>query len=100
MKSRRLIAFTVGVLAIASSSPAYAYLDPGTGTMLLQAILGAVAVGLVTLKFYWQRVVSSLSRMFGRQGRDQPLEQSEEPRSGNKQEALSAKAPVRPPSEL
>ena len=100
MKSVRLIAFAVGVIAVASSSPAYAYLDPGTGTMLLQAILGAIAVGLVTLKFYWQRVTSSLSQMFGRQGKDQPLEQSEERRSGNKQEALGAKAPGRPPSEL
>jgi hypothetical protein len=99
MKSGRLIAFTVSAIALASSSPAHAYLDPGTGTMLLQAILGVIAVGLVTLKFYWQRVTSTLTAMFGRRGKEQPVEQPDELRSGNKQEALSPKTSARPPSE-
>ena len=39
------------------ASPAYAYLDPGTGSMLISAVLGvAVAVGLA-VKMFWYRLV-------------------------------------------
>ena len=35
--------------------PAQAYLDPGTGAMLLQIILGGVAGALVAFRLYWHR---------------------------------------------
>jgi len=39
------------------TSPAYAYLDPGTGSMLLSAVIGvAAAVGLA-VKIFWYRLV-------------------------------------------
>ena len=39
------------------ASPAYAYLDPGTGSMLISAVLGvAAAVGLAA-KMFWYRLV-------------------------------------------
>ena len=39
------------------TSPAYAYLDPGTGSMLLSAVIGvAAAVGLA-VKMFWSRLV-------------------------------------------
>ncbi len=39
------------------TSPAYAYLDPGTGSMLLSAVIGvAAAVGLA-IKMFWYRLV-------------------------------------------
>ncbi len=37
-------------------APAYAYLDPGTGSMLVQLLLGGVAGALVIGKLYWQRL--------------------------------------------
>ena len=38
------------------ASPAYAYLDPGTGSMLLSAVIGvAAAVGLA-VKMFWYRL--------------------------------------------
>ena len=43
-------------LLVLSASPAWAYIDPGTGSMILQAIIGAVVAGLVAMKFYWTRV--------------------------------------------
>lgn len=37
---------------------AYAYLDPGTGSMILQGILGAVAIGAASISVFWHRVKS------------------------------------------
>jgi hypothetical protein len=52
-----------GLLILASATtPAFAYLDPGAGSMLLQAILAAVAGSVFALKQYWSRVTSLLRR--------------------------------------
>jgi hypothetical protein len=37
-----------------------AYLDPGTGSMLLQLLVGGVAAIGVAAKFYWRRVLKLL----------------------------------------
>ena len=39
---------------------AFAYLDPGTGSALLQGVLGAVAAIAMVLKLYWHRVLRVL----------------------------------------
>jgi hypothetical protein len=46
-----LVFFGVSNLAV----PAHAYLDAGTGSMLLQLILGGVAGLVVIMKLYWQK---------------------------------------------
>ena len=38
----------------------YAYLDPGSGSMLLQVILGGFAAVGVVLKMYWYRIKRAL----------------------------------------
>lgn len=40
----------------------YAYLDPGSGSMLLQLLLGGVAGVVVVFKLYWERLKSFLNR--------------------------------------
>lgn len=37
-------------------NPAYAYLDPGTGSMLLSMVVAAIAGALVSIKMYWSKV--------------------------------------------
>jgi len=37
------------------TEPAWAYLDPGTGSMMLQLLLGGVAGAMVVGKLYWHR---------------------------------------------
>ncbi len=39
---------------------AFAYLDPGTGSLLLQLLLGGVAGLAVIGKLYWRRLLSFL----------------------------------------
>jgi hypothetical protein len=41
-----------------------AYLDPGSGSLLLQALVGGVASAVVLAKLYWQRMKRFLG--FGR----------------------------------
>lgn len=36
--------------------PAHAYLDPGTGSILLQALIGGLAAGLFMIKMQWARI--------------------------------------------
>lgn len=39
---------------------AHAYLDPGTGSMILQALIAGVAFAAVTIKMYWYKIVAFL----------------------------------------
>jgi len=39
-----------------------AYIDPATGTIILQTLIGAIAIGLGTLTFYWRRVKQFITR--------------------------------------
>ncbi len=57
---RNLILICATLLAFAPS--AHAYIDPGTGSLILQAILGGVAGAAFVLKLYWGRIKS----LFGR----------------------------------
>ena len=54
--SKVMKAPTIFLFAIFFSGPAHAYLDPGTGSIILQAIVGTIAVGMVSIKLYWYRI--------------------------------------------
>ncbi|MDX1382627.1 MAG: hypothetical protein R3190_03230 [Thermoanaerobaculia bacterium] len=59
MSRVQLIAIVVlGSLVFAR--PAAAYLDPGTGSMILQMLIGGVAGALVVIRMYWHRIVGRL----------------------------------------
>ena len=38
----------------------FGYIDPGTGSMLLQVIVGGVAAAAVAFKVFWGRLLSFL----------------------------------------
>ena len=50
----KLLCFIVGLVLY--TSPAYAYIDPGMGSMLLQGLIGGLAAVLSFLSIYWQKV--------------------------------------------
>lgn len=54
------------ILIIAHTGPALAYLDPGTGSILLQGLLALIAGTTVTVRLYW----SKLKRFFSREQPD------------------------------
>jgi len=53
----------MGFLMIFSFRDAFAYVDPGTGSMVIQVIIGAlVAIG-VGFKVYWYKFKEKISRV-------------------------------------
>jgi hypothetical protein len=38
----------------------FAYLDPGTGSMIVQLLVGGLAAVAVTAKLYWHRILRLL----------------------------------------
>ena len=74
MTFRRVLRVVLVLAACLSvAPPAHAYLDPGTGRMILSAVIGlAVAVSLA-LKMFWYRGVGWL-RGVRRQLRRRPAE--------------------------
>jgi hypothetical protein len=59
----RWIVAVLGVLLV-FPEPAYAYLDPGTGSFILQMLLaGALAAG-ASVKLFWHRLKGAWLRLF------------------------------------
>lgn len=44
-----------------------AYLDPGSGSLILQLILAAILGGLFVLRSYWTKIRDGVRNLFSRQ---------------------------------
>lgn len=44
-----------------TTGTSHAYLDPGTGSILLQGLIAGVAGGIVMMKLYWAKVKTFIS---------------------------------------
>ena len=58
MKQRtaRTAGWAVGLWLLALAPPAFAYLDPSTGSMIISAIVGLFASAVLALKTFWYRL--------------------------------------------
>lgn len=63
------------VFACLWTTPALAYIDPGTGSMFLQLLLGGVAGAMVIGRLYWAK----LKAIFSRQPPDRTEPESKNP---------------------
>jgi len=52
---QRFLVATVLFLVVAG--PAYAYIDPSSGSMILQGLIAGVAAIAVTAKLWWHRLL-------------------------------------------
>ena len=59
------------MIFLAGVAPAQAYLDPGTGSIILQATIGAIAGALVAVRVFWHRIRSFLKRKNDGDSRDE-----------------------------
>ena len=44
--------------------PAYGYLDPGTGSYMLQFLIGGLLGGLFAIALFWKKAVTFVKRLF------------------------------------
>ena len=56
----RLATYSMLCLLLTTGT-SHAYLDPGTGSILLQGLIAGVAGGLVVIRLYWARAKSFFS---------------------------------------
>lgn len=75
----------LGLVLIAASQNAHAYLDPGTGSILMQSILAGIAVAIGVVRAYWFRI-----RAFFGAGNDEPA-QSVPTGDGSPQDSTNGK---------
>ena len=58
---RSSVAFLV-VIILLTAAPAFAYVDPATGGVLVQLVTGGVACAAILLRLYWRRLKDALTR--------------------------------------
>jgi Na+/proline symporter len=56
VQKKRVIAAWLAVNLVGFSAAAHAYLDPGTGSILVQSLLAGIAGAAAVVSLYWQRV--------------------------------------------
>jgi hypothetical protein len=49
-------------ISLVYTTPACAYLDPGTGSMIVQAVIAVVAIAGTSVGIFWKRFKSIFSR--------------------------------------
>jgi hypothetical protein len=62
---RHLLVF-VALLTLIVPTDASAYIDPGTGSYILQIIAAGLLGGLFAIKMFWFQVKSFFKRLFSR----------------------------------
>ena len=49
------------------SPTAFAYLDPGTGSMIIQMAIAGILGALFTIKLYWYKLKATILRWMGKE---------------------------------
>lgn len=76
MMQLRLLVFSFLFIVLAWTPDAHAYIDPGTGSILVQGLIAAIAAIGVTLKLYWHKVTRLFGRRSGNEHATEDVEKS------------------------
>lgn len=60
------LAVVAGIFATVHAAPALAYLDPGTGSIILQGLLAGIAMAAAAGSMFWRRIKAVLASLFSR----------------------------------
>jgi hypothetical protein len=60
---RRAVVIWLAIQMAGFSAAAHAYLDPGTGSILVQSLLAGIAGAVAIVSLYWQRVKAFFANM-------------------------------------
>ena len=64
------ILFLTILFSFVSIRNAFAYLDPGTGSIILQALIAFIATTSATIVFYWRKIKLVLKKIFNKKEKD------------------------------
>ena len=64
--SKYSILFYTLILFILFPSKSFAYLDPGTGSMLLQALIGLIASLFTTFYIFWNKIKLFFKKIYSK----------------------------------
>ncbi len=56
----------VALVMLLAEQDAHAYLDPGTGSLILQFLAGIALVVVLTVKTWWHQLKNFVGSLFGR----------------------------------
>ena len=68
MRRFRLIVCSAACTVLVLSDNAYAYIDPGTGSYILQIVIAGLVGAAFTLKLFWKRIQIFFSRGASKKG--------------------------------
>lgn len=63
MHRKRVIFWWLAAQLAGFSTAAHAYLDPGTGSILVQSLLAGIAGAAAVVSLYWQRIKAFFTNM-------------------------------------
>ena len=66
LAGRTFVRLLAAIFAVAAPLPAFAYIDPGTGSMLIQSFLAGVAMVAGGVGVFFNQIRSFVSRLRGR----------------------------------
>lgn len=66
MDTKHIYIYIITLSLFVLPSHAYAYMDPGTGSMLLQAL----AASLLAVGVFWRRIITFLRGIFSKKSKD------------------------------
>jgi hypothetical protein len=61
MKAQITSFFLAVLILLSVTAPAHAYIDPGTGSFLVQGIIAAVVGVGVAVKLFWHKIKAALT---------------------------------------
>lgn len=66
----RTFLFLIAIFLFVVPTKAHAYLDPGTGSYLLQVMLALFFGGVYAVSTWWRQIKTGISNLFSRKGKE------------------------------
>lgn len=64
------IPWLLAVLFLIFPKDSFAYLDPGSGSYLLQILLAGLLAASLTLKTFWRNLMGPVTRLFSKRSKE------------------------------
>jgi hydrogenase-4 membrane subunit HyfE len=71
----RTVLTTLVLLHAITTQQAYAYIDPGTGSYILQMTIAALLAGLFTMKLFMNKIKTLFKNFFSRKNKSEEIKE-------------------------